>query len=800
MGVPVTTPPGTLALHNSAPEPAFLGPNNTIHRRVDGSNIGTLEDHASEVLAKLAADGQIELQLDYTTEESGKARRKTAVYFLRVILYGPETLADDVGDFTTKCGYYLQDPSGCARNVPYLNPQRLSSLDGCLPMTFDLHQEQHHRIDKFTRAADDILANFETTEVLVQAETPCALRTKLQVHQKQALTFFKRRELGWSRIWTPKTSALGTQVFVNTVTDQEQAGPPPIWKGGILADEMGLGKTLSIIALVASDKDLDTENVCSSSYPTDRQVVATTLVVVPPNVLSVWETQLTLHTHPGKVTWFKHHRKSRFSPADPAKQNDVVLTTYQTVMLEHRKPRCGKTSVFSFHWKRIVLDEAHVIRNWKTSTAKAMVSLSATSRWAISGTPIQNSLADFFGLFNFLHLHPYNDHSVFDNDILELWRKRPAEEAVQRFKKLLSCVMIRRQKSTTTVQLPPKHDKIICIPFDSDEEAVYRRIERPVVDFLDKADDEYSGMGSLRFNAIQQINKLRIACNLGTSALSSRSTSGQPAFEGNDAASEMLRTRVSLGANSCDQCLQVIELSRFSMDGRLSQSAYYSNCLRLFCSSCANLLRFEAPQPCECEGRAGPCPLRTIASGQITPRLASSESSSPEPAQQEMPQISSKVHALLLEIEAVPTEKSVVFSFWTSTLDMVQQALQEAGIRFVRIDGKVPHNNRKHLLDQFSQDPAVRVILVTTSCGAVGLDLTAASRAHMLEPQWNPSIEEQAMARVHRIGQTQVVTTIRYVMENSLEEHILNVQDRKKLLATLLLCNDSSSQVSDSSE
>lgn len=60
-------------------------------------------------------------------------------------------------------------------------------------------------------------------------------------------------------------------------------GPPPIWKGGILADEMGLGKTLSIIALIASDNDSDIENVCSSSYHTDGQVVATTLVVVPPN-------------------------------------------------------------------------------------------------------------------------------------------------------------------------------------------------------------------------------------------------------------------------------------------------------------------------------------------------------------------------------------------------------------------------------------------------------------------------------------------------------------------------------------
>ena len=181
MNIPITAPSSTLALYNSAPEPAFLGPNSTIHRRVDGSVIGTLEDHASEVLAKLAADGQIELQLDYTTEESGKAQRKKAVCFFQVILYGPERLADDVGDFIIKCGYYLQDPSGCARNVPYLNPQRLSSLDGCFPMTFDLQQEQHYRIDEFTRAADDILTNFKTTEVLAQAETPCALRTELQM-------------------------------------------------------------------------------------------------------------------------------------------------------------------------------------------------------------------------------------------------------------------------------------------------------------------------------------------------------------------------------------------------------------------------------------------------------------------------------------------------------------------------------------------------------------------------------------------------------------------------------------------
>ncbi|CAN9095116.1 unnamed protein product [Alternaria alternata] len=80
----------------------------------------------------------------------------------------------------------------------------------------------------------------------------------------------------------------------------------------------------------------------------------------------------------------------------------------------------------------------------------------------------------------------------------------------------------------------------------------------------------------------------------------------------------------------------------------------------------------------------------------------------------------------------------------------------------------------------------------TSSCGACGLDLTAASTVHLLEPQWNPSLEDQALARVHRIGQTRPVTAIRYLMEDSFEEQVLKIQDRKKLLSSTLLSNGSS--------
>lgn len=101
---------------------------------------------------------------------------------------------------------------------------------------------------------------------------------------------------------------------------------------------------------------------------------------------------------------------------------------------------------------------------------------------------------------------------------------------------------------------------------------------------------------------------------------------------------------------------------------------------------------------------------------------------------------------------------------------MVQQALDRAQIRYLRIDGTLALSSRDIVLERFKNDGSVNVILMTVSCGGVGLDLTGASRVHLLKPQWNPSTEDQALARVHRMGQRRPVVTMRYMMEDSIEE------------------------------
>ncbi|OAL07654.1 hypothetical protein IQ06DRAFT_13635 [Phaeosphaeriaceae sp. SRC1lsM3a] len=749
----------------------------TLHHGHLNSPIGRLDDYGGELLMRLVADDELILQLLLSPSPVGpsteKKLPKTASKYLGVIIYGPRRRISDVGEFVTKAGVYLDDPVKCDRNVPYMNPQCLFSLHERLPMTFELLQPQESQISDFSRASLDVLSGFESADDVDLSESPVALRTELKMHQRQALTFLLRRERGMHPnvdgygMWLRKAS-LGQSTYVNALTNEVQATPGPMWRGGLLADEMGLGKTLSMIALIASDHGQSSSSDPYTGHPTFGDSICSTLIVVPLSLLSVWESQLRSHVRKGKLTWVTHHGKRRFRPHLDEAPPDVVFTTYQTIESEHRSSVRSRGSVFSHHWRRIVLDEAHIIRNHNTSTARAMAALRATSRWAISGTPVQNSLVDFHGLFKFLHFSPYDDPKIFDEDISNMWRVKPAAEAAKTFKKLLSCIMMRRTKAI--LDLPRRDDKLIHVPFSHEEKEQYHQIEQPVVDMLDRTTKSGSHANVPWMTAIQQINKLRLICNLGVFV--SQPSSLLHPISGNDSTSVM-HTRFLMGGESCIQCLQPVDAStsRYGLLNTTQTQVYYSACNNFYCTDCAALLRYRSPDRCSCNQ---PCQLSPLATFLPTPRLSPTDYLSPSSMEGDQSNdISSKVWALISQIRSRPQEKHVVFSSWTSSLDMVERALgYDPGntIQSVRIDGKVHPKHRSHAIQQIHEDPSIRVILITIACGACGLDLTAASVVHLLEPQWNPSTEDQALARVHRLGQIRPVTTIRYVMEDSFEE------------------------------
>ncbi|KAF2729703.1 chromatin remodeling complex subunit [Polyplosphaeria fusca] len=135
-----------------------------------------------------------------------------------------------------------------------------------------------------------------------------------------------------------------------------------------------------------------------------------------------------------------------------------------------------------------------------------------------------------------------------------------------------------------------------------------------------------------------------------------------------------------------------------------------------------------------------------------------------------------------------------MFSTWRLTLDLIEAALNQAGIRSVRFDGKVSQAQRQPVLNEFKSNPEVRVILLTLQCGAVGLTLTEASRAYLMEPHWR----EQALARIHRIGQEREVITVRFYIRKSFEVRVMETQQSKKNLAGFLLSGHDGDQADDS--
>ncbi|HHH31744.1 MAG TPA: DEAD/DEAH box helicase, partial [Polyangiaceae bacterium] len=148
---------------------------------------------------------------------------------------------------------------------------------------------------------------------------------------------------------------------------------------------------------------------------------------------------------------------------------------------------------------------------------------------------------------------------------------------------------------------------------------------------------------------------------------------------------------------------------------------------------------------------------------------------------------SSKVRRLMLALEdaAADGHKALVFSQWTSLLDRVEPHLQRAGIDFVRLDGST--RDREGVVERF-QDPAgPPVMIISLKAGGTGLNLTAADHVFMLDPWWNPAVEDQAADRAHRIGQTRPVMVYRLVAKDTVEERILALQEKKRAVADAAL-------------
>ncbi|EFJ31937.1 hypothetical protein SELMODRAFT_87168 [Selaginella moellendorffii] len=158
---------------------------------------------------------------------------------------------------------------------------------------------------------------------------------------------------------------------------------------------------------------------------------------------------------------------------------------------------------------------------------------------------------------------------------------------------------------------------------------------------------------------------------------------------------------------------------------------------------------------------------------------------------------SAKLKAALRVLDMTPRgEKSLIFSQWTSMLNLIEPELEGAGIQFSRIDGSMSAGKRVAAIKRFSEDPDVVVMLISLRAGGCGLNLVAASRVLLMDMWWNPTTEDQAIDRTHRIGQTRPVHVTRFVVKQTVEEHVLEIQEKKKKLVEFVFGEKSSEEQS----
>ncbi|KAF2116168.1 SNF2 family N-terminal domain-containing protein [Lophiotrema nucula] len=223
-------------------------------------------------------------------------------------------------------------------------------------------------------------------------------------------------------------------------------------KGGILADDMGLGKTIQSIAVMLSnprpDKDAEPENKKNKIAPT---VGKGTLIVAPLALIKQWESEINTKvssSHSLKV--LVHHGTNRTKSPDKLKTYDVVITTYQVLASEHAS--CGegpdglKKGCFAVHWYRVILDEAHTIKNRNAKMTKACYDVRSHYRWCLTGTPMQNNLDELQSLIKFLRIQPYSEMSNWKESITGPMKNGRGNLAMRRLQIFLKAFMKRRTK------------------------------------------------------------------------------------------------------------------------------------------------------------------------------------------------------------------------------------------------------------------------------------------------------------------------------------------------------------------
>ncbi|SMR57171.1 unnamed protein product [Zymoseptoria tritici ST99CH_1E4] len=604
----------------------------------------------------------------------------------------------------------------------------------------------------------------------VAAEQPASINRRLKPFQLEGLNWMMRQE---------KTQ----------------------YKGGLLGDEMGMGKTIQAVSLIMSD------------WPQKEP----TLVVVPPVALMQWSAEITDYTD-GKLNVLVYHgQNTKIKGMKPKelKKFDVIMISYNSLESLYRKETKGWTRgediikenspIHAIKFHRLILDEAHSIKSRTTGVAKACFALSGRFKWCLSGTPVQNRIGEFFSLLRFLEVRPFSEYfckkcpcsmlhwalsddhmckeckhtgmehvSVFNQELLNpLTQSEEAKDrsdAMDKLQMITARIMLRRVKRdhVSTMELPPK-EVIVHNEFFGEIE---RDFSSSIMTNTARQFDTYVARGVMLnnyANIFGLIMQMRQVANHPDLLLKKHSAEGQNV----------------LVCNICDE---------------VAEEAIRSQCKHDFCRTCVK----NYVQSVEETGGEADCPRCHIplSIDFDQPDIEQDEdvvkkSSIINRIKMEDWTSSTKIEMLIYDLYKLrskkQTLKSIVFSQFTSMLQLIEWRLRRAGFNTVMLDGSMTPIQRQRSIEHFMTNPDCEIFLVSLKAGGVALNLTEASRVFIVDPWWNPAAEWQSADRCHRIGQRRPCVITRLCIEDSVESRMVMLQEKKANMINGTINNDKSS-------
>lgn len=450
--------------------------------------------------------------------------------------------------------------------------------------------------------------------------------------------------------------------------------------GACLADDMGLGKTLQTITILLYAKEhkrLPAATVTKNTgaqldlFSTPAQDVdflkpLNALIVLPASLIFNWMHEirkfapaLSVYNHTGA----KRHKDARLLG-----RFDVILTTYQTALRDI-------DMLQRLEYEYIVLDESQQIKNRESKVFQAINKLNGKHKVSLSGTPIENSLADLWSQMQFINPDLLGTFRFFKKEFITPIERQQDEDKKERLRSLVQPYLLRRTKEEVAKDLPPLSTKLFYSDMEPEQKKFYEKEKSAARNYL--LENFVANDPKYRIMVLQSLTKLRQIAN-------------HP---------ELVQPDFNKGSGKFNDVLEHWSVIR----------------------------------------RAG--------------------------------------------------HKALFFSSFVKYLELFRQRFESEKQAYAWLSGSLSSKERQREIERFEGDPDIASFLISIKSGGTGLNLTAADYVFILDPWWNPTIENQAIARAHRIGQDKQVIAVKFIVRESIEEKILALQERKAQLAEDIIGN-----------